>query len=353
MKAKKLDNIINEIINEEKQNYNIDFDFINTYVIEYYKDVILKNIKNGINLIKENDTINIINIRNEIKKEINIGITKAFYNQEKNIIVVFKDKHKKDNENDEIIDFLITIYHEIRHVFQENKLNIPEENFIFDIEFLAMYNNDDVLKTYNNNAEFHKSFYFEIDSDIYAISKAKEYIEKNNIENFNKEIFEKKKNSIIHRYISYNFDYFLETALNSIKNKNEIDVHNLSKTNIVDILQLFFNDKAMFKNLDKIINNERLLSIDVNITKLLLSSNLFLENLDINNLSDKSKFILNNILEEKIEEFNQKNHLNEDFYKNKKIDLKRYNKTNKYLTNKLELLNNIYSALNINNKKTR
>ena len=109
----------------------------------------------------------------------------------------------------------------------------------------------------------------------------------------------------------------------------------------------------MFKNLDEIINDKRLLSIDVNITKLLLSSNLFLENIDIDNLSDKAKYILSGVLEEKIDEFNQKNNLNEDFYKNKKIDLKRYNKTNLYLTNKLELLNNIYNDLNINKDKTR
>jgi len=353
MKTNELDKIVNQIVSEEKNKYNIDFDFINTYVIEYYKDVILKNIKNRIKLLKENDTINIIELRNEIKKETGIGITKAFYNQEKNIIVLFKDKHKKDNESDKLIDILITTYHEIRHVFQENRLNTPEENFIFDIEFLAMYNNDDILKTYNNNAYFHKSFFFEIDADIYGATKTKEYIENNDIKLFNKEDFEKKKNSTVHRYISYNFDYFLESALNSVKNKNVVDVHNKDKTDIVNILQLFFNDKRMFKQLDEIINDKRLLSINVNITKLLLSSNLFLENLDIDNLSDKAKYILNNELEEKIDEFNQKNNLNEDFYKNKKIDLKRYNKTNLYLANKLELLNNIYNNLNINKDKTR
>lgn len=349
MKKININKIVNEIITEEKKENNIKFDFVQTYVVEYYKDVILRNIKNGINLIKGNTTFNI----NDLKNDLNIGITKAFYNQESNIIVLFKDKHKKDDEFDKLIDILISTYHEIRHVIQENRLNTPEENFIFDIEFLAMFNNENILKSYNNNAYFHKSFLFEIDADIYGITKTKEYIEKNNITTFTKEDFEKKKNSTVHRYISYNFDYFLESALNSVKNKNIVDVHNKDKTDIVSILQLFFNDKGMFKNLDEIINDKRLLTVDVNITKLLLSSNLFLENIDIDNLSDKAKYILSGVLEEKIDEVNQKNNLNKDFYKNKKIDLKRYNKTNLYLTNKLELLNNIYNDLNINKDKTR
>ena len=58
-------------------------------------------------------------------------------------------------------------------------------------------------------------------------------------------------------------------------------------------------------------------------------------------------------MNEKINEFNQKNNLNEDFYKNKKIGFNRYNKASLYFTNKLELLNNIYNDLNINKDKTR
>lgn len=345
---KKILNEINKVIEDEKKSYNIDFNFHVYSTSYYYINSINKAIKTNFNLIKDKNITGYIKTVKEDIRESSVRKTKAFYNQEDNCIVILKDK----NDND-LTNSLMTIYHEIRHAIQENRLLDDVSNFVVDIEFIAKFNDYKCSVNYSNNAKFHNKFFFEIDANIYSISKTLEYINDNNIKDADMNLIQTRKSRAINYYNSYNFDYYLETAINSIKkkdaNKEDVYVHNLSKTNIISIFNTFLDYNFDFKNLDDIINNPKFLNIDEDTKNILLTSNLFLNSVHPNELSSNAKSILEENILIKEKEINERIHLNKMLLDDKLIKHASFKETDLYLNSKSELLNKVYNELKTDN----
>lgn len=286
--------IANEIISKELENYpNMKVYLFPVTNLEYYTSYVKQFIKfyidNKLNLDK-NEFLDLIKEPFENKVA---GFYRLFDCREENsknefiiFICILMNKIKKAKLPH--IELLRVCYHEARHIMQLTFDNNSYAKFLRYIE--ELHDNDD----YNKN---HDNYSFEIGANLYATFKLEETIKK----------LENKKNSNIYTlekyYIedlknAYKLDYMLFDAVGQMN--KAFDIVNKKKLKINDeipIFNIFTNDDNSFKSINDIIKNPNFEKLDKRVVYTVLSSDLFLNSIDIEKLSDIELNILDETLQ--------------------------------------------------------
>lgn len=323
--------ISDEIINNEAKKYNVK---INTFAItnvEYFKKHVFNN---PLNLVK---TIH----------KAALPLYAGGFNDKKGNTVIFLsniDKSFKIKE-DKIYRLAQASYHEIRHSVQETFSDYSYEGFISKIEHY-------LIKCGNPYVAKHDKYSFEIGANLYGTMKAKEYLEKNypDLYEKRKEKIEKEYNEYKYDYLTYDFNDTIESFFKTTKITSKIpNISNLAfkipkETDVSPVLSIFKNNDGTFKSMNEIINNENFNKIDPRITNAIFSSKSFLQSITLENLSIEQIEIINNALSYTNTLYENQNKIIENEKEKNNITPLQYLKSQKSLISKF-----LYCANEINN----
>lgn len=317
--------LFNEIIKEEEKNYKINIKAFPITVLEFYKKEILKKglilvkdkkykLKRKIDCLKEKNNLDIRIIFGEIKQYCNEEtLKKAFklyqkvnykltmplttygwFNPKTKQIFCILDKYKNvPLLRNCRLDFLImTAYHEVRHRFQEQVMlkQNTYESFLMQIEYgiksSTIISGPDGFIDYRIK---HDRYMIEIDANNYSINKTIEYIKKY------PEVYSKFKEKLEKRQKNYKQDLELYDPYSMFEKINKLIKDNSKEVlNKIQILNIFYNEDGEFKSLTEILKEKD--KVDYRIIELVLSSNAFLKQLDLNSLSTLQQEYMLNLL---------------------------------------------------------
>ena len=271
-----------EIASEEEKEHGVKIDIKPMTVVEYYKSDIFKK--------------DFILTCDDGYKMIDLSVLKfpfiynAFYEIDRKDIIVFIKNKKEIKTNPELVlaDFIIAIYHEIKHKLQyqdrEKITKLELSTFMFDIELLVQYFNP---KYYN---EHHGQIFMEIEANLYGVGKTLEYLTKNNlITQETKNHLELLKKAYELDLKNYDFQKFLR-MFNEIIMKN----NNIKRDELTGWTEIFYNDDKSIKNIKEILSHEDIEHVDTRFLEAFFSSSHFLESVNFEELDSNYKTIILN-----------------------------------------------------------
>ena len=322
---KEMKEVIYGIIEEEKKRYQIDINASPITIVEYYKTTILQK-----NLKLTTPVSTLVNLVAPIN-------SLGWYNyKEKNIVIILNHYQEKENSTS-LADLIRTGYHEARHRYQDQvtmKKN-QYESFLMNIEHIILQSHLGYYY-YKNN---HDSFMLEIDANIDSIDKTIEYLKKYpEIYKEFQEYLEEKQKKYQNDYLVYNPRKIFEILNKLIKNNPDKILNKYST------LSMFYNSDGTFKSISTILNNSNLNSVDKRIINIVLSSEAFLNQLDLENLNENEREYMINILKNTYQEEIKRQQNEQSYSKNlKKLKLELLEKkglleTVKYLNRTLNKL---------------
>jgi len=300
--VEKLKNLAHKIASEEEKIHEIKIDIKPMTVVEYYKNDIFKR--------------DLILTCDDKYKMIDLSVLKfpfvynAFYEIDTKDIIVFIKSRKAMKTKPELIlaDFIVAIYHEIKHKLQyqdrEKITKLEFSTFKFDIELLVQYFNP---KYYN---EHHGQIFMEIEANLYGVNKALEYLNKNNLLNqTTKKHLELLKDAYELDLKNYDFQKFLR-MFNEIIMKN----NNIEKAELTGWTEIFYNDDKTIKNIKEILSHEDIEHVDTRLLEAFFSSSHFLESINFEELESKHQtIILNSIKSTYDNELIRKENINKTY----------------------------------------
>ena len=298
-KIEDLKRILKEIVIEEEKEHNINIEGYLLTISEYYKSSILKD---KLKLFPQKESILYLTA------PLKFG---GWYDiKDKRIIILINSLYEKFDilSPDSFFHIIRKIYHEIRHVYQNEKMNNTnkyQEFYTFLEKILIKH--DSLYYRLK-----HDFFLTEIDADTYSIEKTEKYLkEKNNgyyEENIND--IDSFKRYLSHRNNIYNeeeiFEKFNFILQGKIKKNKKFSNEPLNKTikeleyssyNIKDTLAIFYNQDGSFKTIKEIINNQN--KVDNKIINTIITSISFIKSININNLGNEEIKYLIQALENK------------------------------------------------------
>ncbi len=272
---KEMKKIAYEIISQELKDYsnNEDVYIFPVTTLEYYTQFIARFIK-VCNTKKIHYSINaLIQL---IERPFKTSGCHIEMRTNKNLIIsiiIFINNLKKINPF--FINFLATCYHELRHSIQLTFDDYCYPNFLRLIEDLLIAYN---FTNYNNN---HDNYSTEIGANLYAIIKTEEFLK-----NKYPDIYELEAQNIKNCENDYKQDYILFDAVNQMNKALEVvNKENLKINDKIPIFNIFVRDDNSFKSIEDMIKNPEFQKLDKRIIYTILSSNSFLKNIDIQQLS--------------------------------------------------------------------
>lgn len=282
---KKMKEIAHDIIGEESKKNNISVDVFPLTFVEYREGFEKREGRK----FKLYDAIHYVGVR-------------GYYQAGKGNLYVCLENLEKLFGVTNYFTFIKTCYHEFRHRKQDDFDEYSYEGFLRDIEHCIMFNNG---FDYELN---HDSYSFEIGANMYAASKAKEYLKRKY-----PKLYEKEKSYIdsveqryIIDYLSYDVSdvvlrcikiieqFRLKKAKKKMLNIDDMEVNILSVSPVLDI---FLDGKGKFKEVREIINNEKFKGLDKRIVSAMFSCRTFLDGLDMESLSLEELEVVSNALE--------------------------------------------------------
>ena len=309
--VKELKKITNQIVEEQKQEHGIEVNAFPVTLIEYYTDYVFKG-KFSLQRVLNN-----FHYPYKLMGVYSNGNIIIFLNKTESV--------KKVDFSKGILEFLNTVYHELRHGIQKQDPSISYERYVF---FLERYLRAARVKEFDYST-MHDEFLAEIDADLYGIRNASEYLQK-----WEPEIYEEKKDYIdrlekkyLLNYNTYDASRTYDLAVTVMRNKY--------KKEGASCETIFMNEDGTFKSIQSILDDPILYTVDEKIVAFVMSSRTFLREIDFTELSYKDLKALNKILNyTKTIYNNQLNHL-EEALKNKTIG------EHLYSTKKDNIINNI------------
>ena len=298
-KIEDLKRILKEIIIEEEKEHNINIEGYLLTISEYYKSSILKD---KLKLFPQKESILYLTA------PLKFG---GWYDiKDKRIIILINSLYEKFDilTPDSFFHIIRKIYHEIRHVYQNEKMNdISKYQEFYTFLEKILIKHDSLYYRLK-----HDFFLTEIDADTYSIEKTEKYLkEKNNgyyEENIND--IDSFKRYLSHRNNIYNeeeiFEKFNFILQGKIKKNKKSSNEPLNKTikeleyssyNIKDTLAIFYNQDGSFKTIKEIINNQN--KVDNKIINTIITSISFIKSININNLGNEEIKYLIQALENK------------------------------------------------------
>lgn len=314
--------IIKEIVKSFNKEYGLNVEIYPINIITYFSKEVLtkKYIINSLN-IKEivDDMTKTLAYYDENSKNITLYLFN-FYNR-------FKILHHSD-KNNEFIDLIFTVYHELGHVLQFQN-NDSFFVFIVQLENTIKQNIPD------HYISCHDSYFIELDADYYAIGKTKEYLEEYpevSIEGKKHIDFLSKKYK--YQLVNYDFDYFFNTFCDILPQNKNLYCNNFSW------YKTFFDKDGVLRSLNDILSNEEFYKLDPRVVYSVISSDKFLSSIDFYKLNDIGRNILMQSLEYKYEIIHNQYILNLS-----------YPFTKEKLQNKLDSLEKYIFKVNLKNDR--
>lgn len=261
----------------------------------------------------------------------------------KEILIFLRDKITSEKLTNKLIDNIWTCYHELRHAMQyEEKTKMDEFSYdVFSMRISPLYHNK-----YDYRLE-HDKYYDEIDADLYAYQKTKEYLIKNY-----PELYEREKEYLDSKYekarfyqMTYDLSFEIERTLQQLKKsfsdsgKKTVNMKSLEEK-ISPVFSIFLDNKLKYKPIKRIIRHPKFKKLDKRIIYAFFSSKTFLEKIDYNRLSYEEAQILKESLEYSID--NHQKQL-EMLLHAKEITLDFYLKETKSILAKISLESNYYN----------
>ena len=309
--------ISHEIIDEEVKRTGINNNVFPLTFIEYYNNYIFKG---KFSLIKK-ATYSVMPV-----------ISSGFNDLDGDVIIFLDRINIVKRPYGKLFNLLRVCYHELRHSMQWNFDNYSYDKFLLDLD--NYYKKFVDINDYYNN---HDKYSFEIGANIYSVDKASEYLFKKypEIYNLEKENIKKLKKRYYNDYLMYDASFAFDRVFQTIKKNKMIFKENLYDNN--PILEIFLDDNLCFKRIDEIINNELFNLLDNRIVSAIISSDSYLKELNIDNLSISDLIFINKYLEYTYNLYNNQLMLLDKNNKDYKKLLKRYNNR----------INNIYKYISI------
>lgn len=278
-----------EIITEELKKADIKENIYPVTFIEYYKDYVFKK---PLRLYPE-----IFFLGNS---------SLAFHDNEDHDIVIFLHHLKKIKRIEKrVLELVITCYHETRHSIQETYDSYTYEGFLREAEEYiqdASSNKDD--------SKHYDRYSFEIGAQLYALSKAKEYLKTKypNLYDKQKIMIDKLENKTQYYYLTYDALDTTERLIQAIRKNNfwpdpnmplQKEERNQPKESmpIPPAAKLFLDETYQFKDIQEIIQQDTFYKLDERIVKAFLSSKSCLESVQMKNLSTEELGILRSALQ--------------------------------------------------------
>lgn len=192
-------------------------------------------------------------------------------------------------------------YHEFRHRVQDNFDAYSYDGFLRDIDncIEKMKLSDYMLN--------HDSYSFEIGANMYAVSKAKEYIQKKYPQLYEelKDYIDRLEQKYTIDYLSYDASDTVERFIQRVKDRKKRDKNvgqksdngKIKKVEVPPVLEIFLDDNQDFKKVSEIINNDKFKQLDQRIVSAMFSCRTFLDGLDMESLSLEELEVVSNALE--------------------------------------------------------
>lgn len=262
--------LVETITKEESQKYGINIDCKAISPIYIYKENLPLKTKL---LTHYKSTISLYSYK---------GITTT-NKSNKETALVFLNRYKTHIFNtNNIFDYLNTTYHEIRHILQENVIIKPDINRISIImQELTNYNSIDYLL-------YHDSFTFEIDSIEYALNMSEKFLKDKNLYNENINAIENKKTSLDVIKLRFNLDDLLTKFDENIKKHKSIKKIETNKEGLY-LINAIYNNDFSYKTINEIITNKYLKMLDNQTRYSILSSDVILESIKNQTLTNEEK----------------------------------------------------------------
>lgn len=270
---KELKRVLEQIVDDEKKEHDIEFDFYYIGIAKYFKKI--EEIKN----IKINRLSKIIN------GLIFLNISGVQATEDK-MIVLFNDVLTNLNQK----ELIFTLYHEIGHDIDNSReyLNLGKyDDFIYALDHKYCQLQEG---KYMTNGVYHDSLSYEILADKYAIKKTREFFQKNPKYKCNEKWLNEKEKSILDRYEQYDASSRIDKIIELGRSNPNCPFSDWP-------FWLFLNYDGTFKDIDVIYfvlkkwghNLE-----DDRIIKAFLNTKAFRDSFDIDKASEESlKYLVN------------------------------------------------------------
>lgn len=278
LSVKEMKKIVHQIIEEEEKEWGVKLNIFPFTIIEYYTNDIFKEklkLTNSIHYIKA--------------PFINSGI-----NDGKGNAIIFLNSYKSYKKIEKrLFHLLLTCYHEYRHSIQEEFEYYNYDGALDELECFLRYM---IAGDYSN---YYNTYSTEIGAHLYAARKAKSYMIKNY-----PELYEKHKKEIddyeekhIFYYMTYDASDLIDRVIQGLNNYNNNKDNKITFEEIPYVLEIFLNYNLKFRTIKEIKKNADNNFLDKKILYAFLSSNSFLENIDLEKLDNEELQLLNEALE--------------------------------------------------------
>lgn len=277
LKSSDIKQLLDEIVEEEKEKHGLTFDFHYVGKLTFIKNM-KKIYKRKLKLVEQNKKIKRLVMR-----------APGFQDKDYNIIVVYK-KAKKLKIYD--LTFLIYIlYHEIGHAKDEKPrmIDISEyNNLIYFIDSCLLPRKS----KYYSDSIYHDSMGHEILADIYGLRKTREFFEKHPKILFNGDFLNRREKIVNEHYETYDLAQRIDEIINEGHYiYKEQDIRKKSPFSI------FINNDGNFRHIDDILKDPDFHELDQRIINGFLKSENFKKSLLDSDISQESQEYLTNLYE--------------------------------------------------------
>lgn len=292
--------MIEHIKTKEEENYNTKLDIAGLTKKEYLKKVLSEK------KLSLDTLFDILTIKDTGVMYLESDIAYIFIRKPKKI--PFLTKINNITEELDVVDTIITTYHEIRHIIQNKHKELfnSYEKFCINLCQVRL-----LVKGYKEYISNHNGFYHEIDANVYGIKMFE------NIANKNEKLhqtFEKyiKMFKGLYEFDSNNFDFdkFFSLYDKGIK----LQLINPSKEEQETFP--FWDNNYNLKSPKEIIKIKKLKNIEAKLIVSIMASSAYLENQNFDSLTLEEKNILLEILYKRIIELIEIQEKNEIYLKN-------------------------------------
>ncbi len=334
---------ISNIIKEEQKYYQKIPEFFIYDIKDFFEDSTLRRLNDRYKLIRNNNFIKKILSYSgyiEIPKYILYSTSNA-YTGNKKITILLKEKDLKQDFNEQLYFRIVSVFHEFRHIGQDEKFNITniKESITSFEDFRYLLENFCLRYLPPSYTFAHDDFYFEIDANLYAIEKADEYCRKNNV--YADKIQRKYKQKQYSKMLTYDFDYFID--IHRFIALNPIIFNQISKN---PTYSLFFKKNGTFNKLSDITRNPLFYSLDDKLKMEIFTSRSFLSSINYN-LNDIESNYLIEMIDNKISDLVNNYNKNRDYYVEKVFS------NNIFIKNSFILLSKMDWLLTLKNQHTK
>ena len=296
---KDMEKIIHDIINGVSKETGIKINVYPVTVSEYYSKY-LKNKK--CSLVKRINGLSAIFTR-----------TLAFNDLTGNTVYFIDKINALSNSLEKCMFWVVNAsYHEARHSIQQQFDSYSYEGFFRDVDN-AILNSFMGKIDYNIN---HDRFFVEIDANRYGVYRTEKYLRERYPDiygNFRKEI-DKRINKYEFDYVSFDPVNEVDRIIKGLKTI-EFPVHpfTVDIKEISPVLDIFLDNKYMFKPVKKIIRDKRFYKLDERVVFSFFASKSFLEQTNFSKLDYDELYVVNESLKEV-----------KNFYENQFINMQKY-----------------------------